>query len=266
MENSFMLMQDRIRSSQHFAAMKRTIRPLQDYFLVNHFWYYRITKSDDYTFIGTHSRWIDHVFTSGKLLDFPCINISHDYNNSIYIMNQGHTRAYQEILKSASEQFSIFFQFQLMEINNEGISAFGFATESNSSEVVNRLFNELGLLRSFIKYFQDENAQLLAFADSESVNLARPQYDEAQIDSRVAQREALQKLLWPMAPHTRLTKRENEILPFIAKGFPASYIAEELCLSKRTVENHWASIKHKLGCESKTKLIQAAQAYNCIRH
>lgn len=262
-----MFMQDRIRSSSHFMAMKRTLRPLQEYFLVNHFWYYQITKNGDYSFIGSNNKWIDYVFESDRLFDFPCINNPNSYDNGISMMNSGQTPAYQEILNSASKQFSIFFQFQLMEYSNEGIRAFGFATEQNAPRVANKLLNEMALLRSFIKYFQDENAQLLEFADNQAVNLLGNfsfNLNEQDQPPRTEefQREELLRLLNPLAGKMRLTKREKEILPFIAQGFPASYIAQEFYLSRRTVENHWAHIKSKLGCETKTELIKAAQAYN----
>ena len=53
-----------------------------------------------------------------------------------------------------------------------------------------------------------------------------------------------------------LSKREKEVLRFVADGYPASYIAGLLKLSCRTVENYIASIKCKLTIDSKVELIQ----------
>lgn len=48
---------------------------------------------------------------------------------------------------------------------------------------------------------------------------------------------------------TLLTKREKEILQLIAEGHTSSEIAEQLFLSKRTVEHYRESVLAKLGCK-----------------
>lgn len=52
-----------------------------------------------------------------------------------------------------------------------------------------------------------------------------------------------------------LSKRELECLFFLLRGKTAAQIADILFLSKRTVENHLANIKTKLGCNKKSELI-----------
>jgi DNA-binding NarL/FixJ family response regulator len=52
------------------------------------------------------------------------------------------------------------------------------------------------------------------------------------------------------SPLTELTRREREVLAEIAKGKNNPLIADELCLSKRSVEKHINSIFLKLGLGS----------------
>jgi DNA-binding NarL/FixJ family response regulator len=55
-----------------------------------------------------------------------------------------------------------------------------------------------------------------------------------------------------------LTPRELDLIKWIAHGYPASYIAHQLQLSIKTIENYTATIKCKLNCKSKIELINKA--------
>jgi len=52
-----------------------------------------------------------------------------------------------------------------------------------------------------------------------------------------------------------LTERETVVLKMAAKGMSNSEIAEELCLSVRTIESHLGSIFNKLGVGSRTEAV-----------
>lgn len=56
----------------------------------------------------------------------------------------------------------------------------------------------------------------------------------------------------------RLTPRETEVFTLIAHGLSDKEIAETLRLSVRTVQNHGAQIRHKLGLSSRTALVRLA--------
>lgn len=51
------------------------------------------------------------------------------------------------------------------------------------------------------------------------------------------------------------TKRENEILGYLLKGYTAKNIAKSLFISQRTVEHHIENMKHKSCCDSTIELI-----------
>jgi len=52
-----------------------------------------------------------------------------------------------------------------------------------------------------------------------------------------------------------LTERETAVLKMAAKGMSNNDIAEELCLSARTIESHLGSIFNKLGVGSRTEAV-----------
>lgn len=59
-------------------------------------------------------------------------------------------------------------------------------------------------------------------------------------------------------PYDTLTTRELEVLDLSAKGGTNAEIASLLCISRRTVESHRASIMRKLGLHTQTDLIRYA--------
>lgn len=52
-----------------------------------------------------------------------------------------------------------------------------------------------------------------------------------------------------------LTKREKEVMALVVKGLSNREIAEQLCISKRTVEIHRQNISRKLHLKSKKQQI-----------
>jgi non-specific serine/threonine protein kinase len=61
-------------------------------------------------------------------------------------------------------------------------------------------------------------------------------------------------------PGVSLSPRELQILPLLAEGKSAREIGEALFLSHRTVENHVANLRAKLGVRTRVEAIEAARA------
>ncbi|MEX2344194.1 MAG: helix-turn-helix transcriptional regulator [Balneolaceae bacterium] len=62
----------------------------------------------------------------------------------------------------------------------------------------------------------------------------------------------------------QLTRRELEILKFLAKGFKNVQIAEQLFISRQTVETHRKHINRKLEISSYRDLVKYALAFNLV--
>ena len=61
------------------------------------------------------------------------------------------------------------------------------------------------------------------------------------------------------------TKREQEVLQNILKGFTAKKIAQQLSLSHRTVEDYIERVKQKFQCINKHDVIEAAMRLGIIQ-
>lgn len=58
-----------------------------------------------------------------------------------------------------------------------------------------------------------------------------------------------------------LTEREQEIADLIVDGYSSRRIAEQLCISERTVETHRSHIKRKLGAQTSAEMVRIILEY-----
>ncbi len=84
-----------------------------------------------------------------------------------------------------------------------------------------------------------------------------------------AMTRALMKELQPRAvpesdPNKLLTRRELEVLRYIAQGHTNRQIADTLCLSVRTVESHRANLMSKLNLQSRVELVHYAMEHGLL--
>jgi DNA-binding NarL/FixJ family response regulator len=66
-------------------------------------------------------------------------------------------------------------------------------------------------------------------------------------------------------PEDRLTTREREVLQLAAEGRTCREIAQNLCVSPRTVETHRGNAMHKLGLSSRIELLRYAISRGLLR-
>ncbi len=62
-----------------------------------------------------------------------------------------------------------------------------------------------------------------------------------------------------------LTPREMQVFKLVGRGYGATQIAEQLKLSRRTVETHFANIRRKLGIDTPHDLLQRAILWSQAR-
>jgi DNA-binding NarL/FixJ family response regulator len=61
-----------------------------------------------------------------------------------------------------------------------------------------------------------------------------------------------------------LTNRQLEVLRLVVEGLNNEQIADELYLSKKTVEHHVSAIYSKLGVDSRTQAVNAATEVGAV--
>ena len=69
-----------------------------------------------------------------------------------------------------------------------------------------------------------------------------------------------------LSPTISLSNNQINCLLFLVKGLTAKQIADQMSLSKRTVEAYLEAIKIKLNCNSKSSLIAKALTFDFVKH
>lgn len=250
-----------VTSSAQHDQMLRFAAPLS-HLGVSHFWYYKITFSGDYSYLGTHSAWNEFCIDRAMVKHFPCLRHPEALQTGINLMKLTADNDYKAVLDIAWDKFHINLGINLISSIPEGIEAFGFGSYFNDPFAEQRLLNELPLLRYFIKLFRAKHKKLFYILDDNQVNLpshfGHVFYERPKTLVSMHNRDKFLRKLGFESILT-LTRREIDVLKYIASGFPASYIANQLGLCSRTVENYIATIKGKLSCNSKVELIRKAQ-------
>lgn len=261
--NPFLEMLRKTQASPQYDQMLRFAAPLYDHFGINHFWYYQITFSGAYAYMGTHAAWSEYCFSRSLINHFPCLRHPQALQSGVSLMKAGpHEVQYKEVLEIAWNRFHINFNINLFENSPEGIEAFGFATRFDDHKADERLLNELPLLRYFTQVFRKKHAKLFQILQDNRVDLSSHMgaifYERPKEIALPFQRA---RFLCQLGCESflSLTPREKEILKLLASGFPASYIQKEIHLGIRTVENYIAALKDKLSSSSKVELIKKAQ-------
>ncbi len=83
----------------------------------------------------------------------------------------------------------------------------------------------------------------------------------------IAERIASQKKLIGIGgPLAALSRREREIFRLLVRGFQNYSVAEELCISEKTVETHRQHILRKLDLHSMAELVRFAARHQLLDH
>lgn len=260
--NAFQTMLRKTTASVYHGKMLRFARPLHDHFGINHFWYYRISNDGLYSYAGTHQAWNEYCYDNSMVNHFSCLRHPDLVHDGISLMKSTMDQEYRKVLDAAWEKFRINFNINLVTRSSTGIEAFGFASTFNDPHADERLINQLPLLNGFIKAFKTDQKNLLRVLDSHQVHLpsqfGQQFYESPKVLRFPLEREKFLKAMG-FDQFLSLTPREKDILRYIYNGYPASYIAGQLGLSKKTVENYLSTVKCKLACSSKSQLINKTQ-------
>ncbi len=258
----FFEMMRKVQSTHYFDQMRRFAMPLSDHFGVNHFWYYKISNAGSYAYMGTHASWSEFCFGNQLVNHFPCLRHPKALRSGISLMRAEGNEKFAQVQQAAWDRFRIHFILNLFEKSDDGIEAFGFGARFNDPIAEERLLNELPLLRYFIKVFREKHSKLFQILGENQVDLSSHMgtcfYEKPKQIFLPSDRDLFLKKLG-CESFFLLSSREKEILKYLANGYPASFIKDELHLGVRTIENYLVAIKIKLSCNSKVELIHKAK-------
>ena len=239
--------------------------PLFDGFGVNHFWYYKVTHEGYYSCLGSHLAWTEYYFSEKLYLPNPYLRHPSNYETGISLIRQVKDDPYQQSLDVGVKNFRINQSLLLLEKTEEGVEGFGFASHLPTKTFESVCMNEIMLIKLFVKKFREEFHPHLCNMSEDLVDIGsligHSFYEKTPLQQTPSLDRRLFLKHFNLADILELSKREKEVLYLISKGLLAIQIADQLKLSKRTVEHYIENIKNKLNCTSKSELIQKANEF-----
>lgn len=251
-------------------SMMRSVAPFFDSFNISHFYYTKVFFSGYFSTIGTNIDLYEYYFNQTEMLKSSPILCKPDtLKSGVSLLKNNPDPTYKKFLGVAWNKFNVNYTINIQRKTSNGIEACGFGVKHNHPKTDEYLINELPIICKFIDFFRKENDRLIQISEDNQISLTSLfgcRLNEANdICPSFEKKNQLLKQLGLVA-FLSLTTSEINILKFMANGFPASYIAQQLFLSCRTVEHHLDSIKLKLECSSKVELIKKAQEMVSIIH
>jgi DNA-binding CsgD family transcriptional regulator len=228
-------------------------------FQINHFWLYKISNDGFFSFLGSHNQWNDLQFEQKTHLKNPYIRHPSVLQNGISLMAEVEDLDFRDQCSLARNKFDVNFNINLSYPTQEGIEGFGVATPFLTSQVTCTLLNELPMLKLFLKQFKSQYPKIFQQLDEHSVDMAKvvgPAFytPKGSIVHTLPEKKVFLTKIGIQDKH--LSAQEIKVLGKITDGYCSREIAEDLSLSKRTVEHYIDNIKNKFGCHTKRELIQ----------
>jgi len=243
--------------------IKRSCRPLFEYFNLNYFCFVSINCSGGYSYFANNIDWSEYYGSNEFHLSNPFQRHPKLFCEGVYLLKNNPNNELSEISRSAIDDFGIDFSLKLINKTNDGFEAFILASPSSDQTYFEMLLNELPMVRLFIKKFREENEAIFRAAEENQMDLggllgpAFYQNSIPAVQSPTARHSFLKKM--GIDVDAVLSVREIEVIKLLLEGYSAAKIAPQIYLSRRTVEHHIERIKDKLGCGSKAELIQKAR-------
>lgn len=139
---------------------------------------------------------------------------------------------------------------------------------SDTKRSHNRLLNDIGLVKHFIKHFRNRITPAAKNLLTTGLNLSHFKKSSTKptnlYNITTDERTKLIKT-FGSSPLLKLSKRERETLAHLHKGYTYQQIGELLHLSERTIEQYINSIKTKLDLNTRAELITLAKALEDLK-
>jgi DNA-binding CsgD family transcriptional regulator len=166
--------------------------------------------------------------------------------------------AHNQFIQDAKHHFSYGNGIALTESQAGYQEFYNFYAMSDQPEMSAFYLKQIDFLRKFKAYFVKKAGPIIAQAEQDKFLMPEPYRsidlatEETQMDHLLAHLNIEQNKKPPLSP------RELECLLLVSQGLSAIEVANELCLSRRTVENYIANLKSKWHCSKISELIYLA--------
>jgi len=251
--------------------------PLFNNFGITVFGYSNFLNDGTYLDVCTNDSWQGHY-----LEHFASHNFIHEYVKYIHTNNIRYTVWNNDISHPRNPTFSqfiidschfeIWHGFSIYKHHASSLEAWHFATSKENYQITNFYLNNLDLLEHFIFYFRGKASCFINEADTRSLVVLkdRTPFISSMLQSHTnnnrkdyVNKTNIQRYAFKTpSGNIYLSRREVECIFHLSSSKTIKEIASKLSLSPRTVEGYINSSKEKLGCPSRSKLLEVFSSFN----
>lgn len=255
-----------------FNQIKKWSAPLKEALDIDYFSYQRVDANGKFIAFANHPAYVEH-YLENKFFNFDSFLVHpSNYTTSFYIhpiqeafFEESHPIF--ELLRQCKEKFSLHQALLLTYRREDFYETFCFSTQTTSVKGLYRLVSEVELLKTFANFIQPKLSKMVSKSDlgQYAVNMASikgsaffPKAPPPDYFLSPERKEPLLKEYTPSVYEWKrrfklLTAREKECLEFMIEGNSAAVTALLLGRSQRTIEQHLAQAKKKLGTLNQTQ-------------
>ena len=247
-------------SSKNFNKIIKFCEPLKTHLGIDYFFYYKLTKDGYFSIITNNLKFNEFFFGNDYHLYWPYVRDYKFLNKEIKFFSHLKNQIIDTVLNIAVEKFELNLIMQITDKNPKMVEGFCFGSSNDNKLMTDVCLNEMNLLHLFAKQFKNNFSYEICEMDNYQVNMKEELGSTFSTNLLIMpdQFSSRNAFLTKMGfeSNENLSCRELEVLEYLLKGFTAGETANQLFLSKRTVESHIENIKNKLNCFSKIELIE----------
>jgi DNA-binding CsgD family transcriptional regulator len=240
-------------------------KPIFDFFKINFFSHTRAFHNGEFTCLLTSTELTEYYLNNKFPINFSA-GKGFFLEAGYYLANHISVPSSTEIRKLLCENFNTDHFLYIIDKQKNYDDMYALATRPENDAIINQYLNEREFLQYFILYYKDKASTLLKNADTVRYSKEYfPFYNNATIlsdnDDKCLRQTCMQDMILNKIyisgneGEVSISKREFDCLQYIVKNYTLKEIGKHLSLSPRTVETYLNNLKRKLGCNSRSQLI-----------
>ncbi|SRR5579883_50100 len=231
---------------------------------ITYFTYLKKFTDGSQIYLSNSGQWIEDYFKL-ELYKTSLFEDSPDSYNSGYFIwpKEDHS----PVFLHARDYFNSDNGITIIEKNINYCEFYFFSGPVKATWLNNFYLNNIDLLKKFIIFFKSEGGRILRKSEKNRLhihnasNLKSHDHFPNLKNERNVRNEFLSEInamdiISQDKISIKLSSREKEVAQNILMGKTAQRIADQLVISRKTVERHIENIKNKLNCSNKVELIK----------
>jgi len=262
-------------SKQHYshkieADVVAICKPLEQYG-INYFNYARLYYSGSAYSLVTNWESLSNHCSKEYSLSPPIPKEL--YGKSFHYLPYDHNANFIKtpVLLDYSYKYNLWFPIYFVESHKEYVDIFMYATVADNAKIINFYLNNIEILEKFKYYFKDKARQLIRKSNNNRIIVPEHMYSSFKPLKNTNSYEfknnhfETKRFILPSGnKEVSITKREIEVIKFMAMGCSIKEIAKSMLISPRTIEDYLNNIKHKLGVQKKSEIIRYISKFNLL--